>query len=425
MIEKGSENMVLAQIIMVLTLVIMIAGWAPLYITAAIGATFSAVAAGFPLTGTEPVTIQKLLIASMNPVIVDMLGVLLFIGIMQKCGYMDVIIWHIVDFGRKEGGAPGVATAAGLAAALLGALTAFTQPVIMATIAGPAAVRLGLSPNKTSGIISMANTVANTCGFTHPTMLAILGITGVHFGLINVYAFLGSIWIYVFCYYRAKHEMRAEGIPIKKEDDGSFEELPEGSPSFIKAFFPFLILCIAFFAGIPVFLVGMFCGLLVILMSGMSFSDGEKAMVSGVTNIAIPIVAIISLMFMSNVITHIGLVNLMAEYIEPLIAVAPIQILFIISFIAGTVTQSNAASAPIVLPFTQIVMDMGCDPLAVSFAAITGCAIMQLFLTGGALTALPVVAGVIPGTVQKVANKWQRPAMLVGAAVCFIMTFII
>ena len=73
MIEKGSENMVLAQIIMVLTLVIMIAGWAPLYITAAIGATFSAVAAGFPLTGTEPVTIQKLLIASMNPVIVDML----------------------------------------------------------------------------------------------------------------------------------------------------------------------------------------------------------------------------------------------------------------------------------------------------------------------------------------------------------------
>lgn len=417
--------MELPQIIMILTLVVMIAGWAPLYITATVGSALACFAAGFPLTGNAEITVQKLLIASINPVIVDMLGVLLFIGIMQQCGYMDVIIWNIMDFGRKHGGAPGVATAAGLAAALLGALTAFTQPVIMATIAGPAAVRLGLSPNKTSGIISMANTVANTCGFTHPTMLAILGITGVHFGLINVYAFIGSIWIYVFCYYRAKREMIADGIPIKKEDDGSFEALPEGSPSFMKAFLPFLILCIAFFAGIPVFLVGMFCGLLVILMSGMSFADGEKAMVSGVTNIAIPIVAIISLMFMSNVITHIGLVTLMAEYIEPLIAVAPIQILFAISFIAGTVTQSNAASAPIVLPFTQIVMDMGCDPLAVSFAAITGCAIMQLFLTGGALTALPVVAGVIPGTVQKVANRWQRPAMLVGAAVCFIMTFII
>ena len=67
------------------------------------------------------------------------------------------------------------------AAALLGALTSFTQPVITATIAGPAAVRLGLSPNKTAGIISLANTVANACGFTHPTMLAVLALTGVHF----------------------------------------------------------------------------------------------------------------------------------------------------------------------------------------------------------------------------------------------------
>jgi hypothetical protein len=50
---------------------------------------------------------------------------------------------------------------------------------------------------------------------------------------------------------------------------------------------------------------------------------------------------------------------------------------------------------------------------------------MQLFLTGGALTALPVVAGVIPGTVQKIANRWQRPAMLVGLGVCFLITFVI
>ena len=68
-------EMVLAQIIMVLTLVIMIAGWAPLYITAAIGATFSAVAAGFPLTGSEPVTIQKLLIP---PFVVQFLHFLYF-----------------------------------------------------------------------------------------------------------------------------------------------------------------------------------------------------------------------------------------------------------------------------------------------------------------------------------------------------------
>lgn len=419
------DGMVLAQIIMILTLAVMIMGWAPLYITATVGSALACFAAGFPLTGNADITVQKLLIASINPVIVDMLGVLLFIGIMQKCGYMDVIIWHIVDFGRKKGGAPGVSTAAGLAAAMLGALTAFTQPVITATVAGPAAVRLGLTPNKAAGIISLANTVANCCSFTHPTYLAILAITGVHFGLINMYGFIGSIWIYVFCYYRAKRELITEGIGIKTEDDGAFEPLPDGAPSFKKAFFPFLVLCVAFFAGIPVFLVGMFCGILVIIMTHMNLADGEKAMVSGVTQIAIPIVAIISLMFMSNVITKVGLVTLIAEYVRPYLSLAPIQLLFLASFTAGLVTQSYAASAPIILPFTQIVLDMGCDPLATSFAAITGAAVMQLFLSGGALTALPVVAGVIPGTVQKLANKYQRPAMLVGAGTCFLLTFII
>ncbi len=418
--------MITAQIIMVITLLVMVFGLAPLYITAAVGTTIAALAAGFPLVGSSPDSISKLLVGAMHPVIVDMLGVLLVVGIMQKSGYMDVIIYKIMEVGRKKGGAPGIATAAGLATALLGALTAFTQPVIMATIAGPAATRLGLSPNKTSAIISLANTVANNCGFTHPTMLAILGLTGVKFGLINFWGFAGSIWIYVFCYYRAKREMIKEGIEIRKDlDDDSLGKLPENAPSFAKAVLPFLILCAAFFAGVPVFLVGFGCGILVILMSGMSLADGEKGMVSGVAQISIPIVAIVSLMFMSNVIGKIGLVTLVADYVKPYIAVAPIQILLIISALAGTITQSNAASAPIVLPFVQIVLALGADPLATSFAAISGCAIMQLFLSGGALTALPVVSGVIPGTVQKQANLWQRPAMLVGLGVSFLLTFIV
>ena len=413
-----------AQIFMALTLIIMITGIAPLYITAVVGSVIASLAAGFPLTGNDPNAISKILVTSMHPVIIDMLGVLLFIGIMQKVGYMDVIIWNIMDFGRRYGGAPGIATAAGLAAALLGALTSFTQPVITATIAGPAAVKLGLSPNKTSAIISMANTVANSCGFTHPTMLAILAITGVHFGLINVWGFVGSIWIYVFCYWRARREMIKDGLPLKP-NGAQLDALPAGAPSFKKAVFPFLVLCVAFFAGVPVFLVGMGTGILIIIMEKMSLSQGEKDMISGVAQISIPIVAIISLMFMSNVINRIGLITTIAEYVQPFLDIAPVQILFAISFVSGLITQSCAASAAIVLPFTQIVFDMGVAPLDISFAAITGCAIMQLFLTGGALTALPVVAGVIPGTIQKVANRWQRPAMLIGAGVCFVLTFII
>ena len=239
--------MELAQIIMVLTLVVMILGIAPLYLTAVVGTTMAAIAAGFQIMGSAPNSVSKLLVTAMHPVIIDMLGVLLFIGIMQVTGFMDVIIYKIIEVGRKKGGAPGIATAAGLAAALLGALTAFTQPVIMATIAGPASVRLGLTPNKTSGIISMANTVSNSCGFTHPTMLAILAITGVHFGLINLWGFVGSVGIYIFAYYRAKREMISEGLEIRTDDEINDFVLPENAPSFGKAVFPFLFLCIAFF----------------------------------------------------------------------------------------------------------------------------------------------------------------------------------
>lgn len=420
--------MLTAQIIMLLTLLVMILGRAPLYITATIGSTLAAIAAGFPLIGKDPNSIGKLLVSAMNPVIIDMLGVLLFIGIMQKTGFLNVIIYKIMEVGKQKGGAPGIATAAGLAAALLGALTAFTQPVITATIAGPAATRLGLHPNKTSAIISMANTVANSCGFTHPTMLAILGLTGVSFGLINVWGFVGSIGIYVFAYWRAKREMIAEGHYVCDNANNSDTEvfvLPDDAPSFTKAVFPFLALCIAFFMGVPVFIIGFICSILVIIMAKYTLADGEKAMISGVTQIAIPIVAIISLMFMSVVINKIGLVSVLSEYLKPFLAIAPIQILFIISTIAGLITQSNAASAAIILPFVQILMGMNLDPMAISFAAIMGAAIMQLFLTGGALTALPVVAGVVPGTNQKLANKWERPALLVGIGVSFILSFII
>ena len=38
--------------------------------------------------------------------------------------------------------------AGGIAAGCIGALTGFTQPVITAVVTGPAAIRLGVDPNK-------------------------------------------------------------------------------------------------------------------------------------------------------------------------------------------------------------------------------------------------------------------------------------
>lgn len=137
---------VIAQVVMVLTLLLMITGKTPIYMTAIVGATLSALIAGFPIMGSAEMTIAKMVNTGLNPVIADMTGILLFIGIMQATGFLDVIIRDIVRVGNKLGGGTGVCSAGGIAAGVIGALTGFTQPVITAVITGPAAVRLGVDP---------------------------------------------------------------------------------------------------------------------------------------------------------------------------------------------------------------------------------------------------------------------------------------
>lgn len=137
-----TTQMIIAQCLMVMTLIIMITGKTPLYLTAIVGAAVSAIVAGYPIAGSAPMTVGKMINMGLNPVIADMTGILLFIGIMQATGFLDVIVRDIVLVGNKIGGGPGVCTAGGIAAGLIGALTGFTQPVITAVITGPAAVRL-------------------------------------------------------------------------------------------------------------------------------------------------------------------------------------------------------------------------------------------------------------------------------------------
>lgn len=83
---------VIAQVVMVLTLLLMITGKTPIYMTAIVGATLSALIAGFPIMGSAEMTIAKMVNTGLNPVIADMTGILLFIGIMQATGFLDVIM---------------------------------------------------------------------------------------------------------------------------------------------------------------------------------------------------------------------------------------------------------------------------------------------------------------------------------------------
>lgn len=76
--------LLIAQLVIGLTLILMISGRTPLYMTAIIGSTLAALLAGFPVTGGADITVLKMVNGSLHPVIADMAGVLLFIGVMEK-----------------------------------------------------------------------------------------------------------------------------------------------------------------------------------------------------------------------------------------------------------------------------------------------------------------------------------------------------
>jgi hypothetical protein len=248
----GGFGTIVAQGVMLGTLFLMITGKTPLYLTAIIGASLSATIAGIPLTGEAPLTVAKLLVSGLNPVLVDMTGILLFIGVLKSTGYLDIVVRDVVRIGDRLGGGVGVAVAGGLAAGYIGALTGFTQPVVTAIVTAPAAVRLGVTPNKTAGIIAHAGHIGNLAGFTHPTQVAILATAGVGYGLFNVLGLVVGLSVFAASAWRASRALRLSGFSVDPAAHGAvLREIASRSPtdSSVRAFFPFLVLCAGFIAG--------------------------------------------------------------------------------------------------------------------------------------------------------------------------------
>lgn len=419
--------MMIAQMLMLITIALMISGFTPLYMTAIIGSTLTAVVAGIPLSGAADVTVQALIINALNPVIADMTGVLMFIGIMDYTGFLDVIVREVIKIGRKIGGGAGVAAGGGIAAGAIGALTGFTQPAITATITGPAATKLGADPNEVAGIQAHAGHFGNYAGFTHPTQVAVIATAGIGFGMINVVGAIVSLSIFAISYYRIKKNQKARGTTLSEaeinEIMAEFED-DSGGTSIGKAMLPFLILLVGFILGLPVFIVGTTAAIGAVLLSDVGISEGESEMLKGVEKIATPLTATIAFMFMSGVINEIGIVSALSDQLAPILSVAPIQVMLIVSAVTGLITQSNGASAAIVIPFLSIVLESGASPLGAAIAAAGGAAIMQYFLTGGPVAALSTVIPVVPGSDLKGANRFQRPSILGGLLVLFLITFI-
>jgi len=417
--------LVAAQIIMVLTLAVMVSGKAPIYLTAIIGATIAALVAGIPFNNAD-VTIRTLLSAGLNPVLMDMLGVLLFIAIMEETGFLKIIIIKIMAAGKRLGGGPGVAAAGGIAAGVIGGMTGFTQPAITAVVTGPASVKLGVDPNKSAGTHALAGILGNFGGFTHPTMVAVVATAGIGFGMINVVGIIVGLSAFAITVWRLVRSMRGQ-TPVAEVSDEELlgEDYHLADASFVKAIVPFLVLLVGLIAGFPIVLVGVFASILVMILAHTNLADGEKIMMNGIYRISTPLFATVAFLYMSAVINQIGLVTLVSDALAPALRFAPIIIMLIVSALAGFITQSNGASAAIVVPFLSVVLASGANPFAAAVAAAGGTAIMQYFLTGGPVAALSTVIPVIEGSELKAANRFQRPSILATLGVLFIIVLIL
>ncbi|WP_280770686.1 SLC13 family permease [Salipaludibacillus daqingensis] len=417
-----------AQLIMLATLILMITGKTPLYMTAIIGSTLAAISAGFPLSGDAEITVLSLVNGSLHPVIADMAGVLLFIGVMEKTGFLNAIIRKIILLGSKIGGGPGIAGAGSAAAGVIGGLTGFTQPAITAVITGPAAIKLGVNPNKVAGIQAHAGHLGNFGGFTHPTLLAVIATAGITFGWINLIGAFVAMSIIGISYLRLKREERSNDIKLTEQEVNSIlkdlEDI-DNERSFILAIIPFIVLVVGFSVGYPVFIVGVASSILVAIFAKVSLKKAEEMMLEGVKRVAVPLIATLGFLFMSSVIQNIGIVDIMADWFDPLLTYSPILVMLAVSALAGLITQSNAASAAIVIPFLTIVLQYDVSPLAAAAAGAGGCAIMQYYLTGGPVAALATTVPVVPGSDLKLANKFQRPSILGGLAVLFFVVLFI
>ena len=97
-----TTQMLIAQCLMAVVLLLMISGKTPLYLTAILGSTLVAIVAGFPIAGKEPVTVAKLVSSGLIGVIADMTGVLMFIGILESTGYLAAIVRAVIRFGTQQ-----------------------------------------------------------------------------------------------------------------------------------------------------------------------------------------------------------------------------------------------------------------------------------------------------------------------------------
>lgn len=171
-------------------------------------------------------------------------------------------------------------------------------------------------------------------------------------------------------YVRVIYDMHKRGVTVSEEDRiAVMDEIKnkEYKTTSGKAFFPFLVLLVGFICGLPIFLVGLVSALVVMILAHKDMKSAEQTMMQGVGLIATPLVATIGFLFMSTVIKQIGLVDTISTFASPMLSFSPVIVMFCVAFVTGFMTQSYAASVAVLVPFLQVVLGTGADPVCSSF----------------------------------------------------------
>ena len=226
---------------MTLTLLLMLCGRTPLYLTAIVGSCASVLIDGLASSGTAQTSLARLVSSGVQPVIADIAGVLVLIGVMEASGLLGVVVNEIVRLSRCIGGGPGVAVAGGIAAGCIGSMTGFTQPSVVGAASGNAAVQLGLTPDQSAAVLGHAGHLGNLAGITHPTQVAIISVSGVGYGLFNLYSTIIALCVFVASFIRLRSALRMQTKPTDPDDAMSTIPEPEQRPftaSKLLAFLP-------------------------------------------------------------------------------------------------------------------------------------------------------------------------------------------
>ena len=171
-------------------------------------------------------------------------------------------------------------------------------------------------------------------------------------GTVQLVGAIAALTIFAVRYVRMSRSMKAAGTALSTEAMEKIAAEYEKNDSGISpttAFIPFIVLVVGFALpplltgkSIPVFLVSIASGLVNIFLAKMNAKAGEVSMLEGVDKIATPIAATVGFLFMSSVIREVGLTKTLSEFVQPLLNISPLFLMWLVAVLPASSPNPTA-----------------------------------------------------------------------------------